>query len=212
MKRLNLNDPEVWNKWRALYFDLTEKENIQFGYDIFEKYPNQQSFTLSNYKLLEQEFVTSTDVLEIGGWRGELAAHILAKNPTINTWKNIDVCKAAIDAIPATNDKRLHQIYPYCFEWWVNYHPSFLSVFNYLVMAHSIEHLHHTHVDSLMQKVAGIRTIIIEAPISEHGDNWHNYQGTHIFDKGWGYIDSIMRVQGRSIEVLNESCRIYTLR
>ncbi len=208
MKRLDVNDPNVFDKWRDLYYDLTEAENIEFGYDMEAKYPHQKSFDEQALCSLFETLPTGNRVVEVGGWKGELAACISSKYPErIYSWHNIDMCKAAIEKSVPQSNLRYMPIFPFKFDWFTEERTIEYDVF---VSAHTIEHLTGSHVIQLLNWANGIPNIFLEAPIAESGQaNWQGYQGTHILECGWDVIDLYMAAAGYSLKKINETVRAY---
>lgn len=203
--RLNLDDPNIWNQWRELYYDLTHEENIQFGNDIEARYPGQQSYTLSNFDtVFGSPSLLPTRVLEIGGWKGELAQHCLSKY-NISSWLNIDMCKAAVDK-SVCKDPRYTALFPDRFDWFAEKR---VNDFDVCVSAHTIEHLSDRHLEQLIEHISGIPCVVFEAPISSGKNNWNGYQGTHILEHGWIDICAIMLVHGYRSHKLNDHCYLF---
>lgn len=201
MKRLNLDDPNVWNLWRELYYDLTEAENIQFGNDIFARYPGQASFNPFNFDFAIKKHLerlpVPPKVLEVGGWRGELAQHCFSKHE-IWSWHNIDMCKAAVDnSLPIQKHDKCSpgytSFFPGDFDWFKK--PR-LEDYDMFVSAHTIEHLTDDHFLQLMDYAMGIPIVLLEAPITNEGQKWDGYIGTHIMEMGWERVHKEMAARG----------------
>ncbi len=209
MKRLNVDDPQVFDTWRQLYYDLTEAEQEQFGIDMEAKYPHQVSFTLSNYELLFQSTATPNAVLEIGGWKGELATEMLSRFSNISSWTNIDYCKPATEKTICT-DPRYSVIYPDCFHWFrVDRH----TQHNVFIAAHVIEHLTSKDLVALMDYITGIPIVMFEAPIPMQGPvNWTGYVGTHILEWGWQEVNAEMEKRNYVPNKINDNCFLYEMR
>ncbi len=206
MKRLNLEDPKVWDVWRSLYSELTQEENIQFGYDINAIYPHQQSFTVSNYDLLFSRFPGRT-VMEIGGWKGELAHYCLTRYP-IKQWTNFEICQAAVEKTVPMTALPFSVVMPNRFDWFKDKRP---VDFDVCVAAHTIEHLSDEHLVDLVEHIKGTPIVMFEAPIQPAGDDWTGYQGTHILKMGWNGVNAAMRAAGYVPEQINQHCFLYQL-
>lgn len=216
MKRLDINDPEVWNKWRELYDDLTDEEHAQFLNDSEAKYPSQKSFTVSNYDYLFEKIAKpGCSVFEIGGWKGELAHYCLSKY-AIKSWHNIDLCRSALEkTIPELkNDDRYSTHAPEWFNWFAYGPGGLLEPYDVCLSAHTIEHLSDHHLTQLIYYLTrriGVKTIVFEAPISNGTNSWNDYVGSHKLTMGWDIINCLFEIQGYSIERVNESCFLYQL-
>lgn len=213
-KRLDVNDPNVFDKWRSLYYDLSEAEQEQFGYDMEEKYPHQASFTPSNFEsLFTNQVKIGNSVLEIGGWKGELASQMLAKFPEgISSWTNIDYCKPATEKT-VCKDPRYKVIYPHRFHWFKDpvgqTLPPENPVPDICVSAHVIEHLTNEDLASLIEFISPIRTVMFEAPIARDHNDWRGYIGTHILTWGWNQVNAAMAASGYRATEVNPYCFLY---
>lgn len=209
-KRLDLDDPKVWDKWRGLYYDLTEEENIQFGNDIFARYPGQASFNPAVFEPVFAGIETPVSVLEFGGWRGELAVHCFNKFPgKIEIWHGFDMCKAAVDNSVCTGFPYIPH-FPGRFDWWNgNEWPPPQGSFDVFFSAHAIEHLTDKHALELLDWVKGTPLVVLEIPITADGQKWDGYGGTHILELGWNQIHDHMKKLGYSVERVTDIAYAY---
>lgn len=208
MPRLNVSDPLVFDKWRELYYDLTQDENIQFGYDMEAAYPGQASFDPKVFEGLFARYPGYHRVLEIGGWKGELARHCMDRFNLAN-WTNIDMCKAAIEKSVdmGKNATKYHPFFPSSFDWFKDKRESSYDI---CVSAHTIEHLTGPHVMNLIDYVSGIPKIMFEAPIPLTGrSDWKGYFGTHILEFSWADINPAMEKRGYQVEKITDWCFLY---
>lgn len=212
VKRLNIDDPNVWNKWRELYDELTDKEHADFLNDSEARYPNQKSFKFENYDYLFN--LTNNHncrVVEVGGWRGELAHECLSKH-NISTWLNIDLCSSALDKIATNelrNDPRYIGFRPNKFRWFEGNRIIHSDV---LISAHTIEHLSDKDMIKFMYWLKDISIVMLEAPIGMSrvpSSHWHNYLGSHKLEMGWDEINALMELLGFSVELVNNECFLY---
>ncbi len=203
---IDVNDPNVFNKWRAAYSTMTDAEHLEFCNAAEAKWPVQQSFTFSNFNSLFANIGGSVNVVELGGWKGELAGRCLAKFP-IATWTNLDFCGAAIGKT-VTTDSRYSAYLQNSPTWFRSPRASHFDV---CVSAHMIEHLSDEHLLELLDWIKGIPVVMFEAPISYGDNNWDNYPGTHILKMGWNRINDEMHVRGYDFESVNPDCFTYRL-
>lgn len=209
MDRLDVKDPEVWNKWRALYDELTDEEQRKFADDCEALYPNQTHHTHGNFDYLFKEVLKpNANVLEIGGWKGELARHCKQYNYEI--WANIELCKAAIDKTVKDVGGRYMVLMPDTFRWWKE-EVKDRAPFDVVISSHAIEHFSDQDLHGIINHIAGIPVVMFEAPIKEHGDNWDNYGGTHKLEMGWRGVTEAMMAHGYKARCINDHCYLYTL-
>jgi len=96
------NDPNLdridWNAWRAK-FDTLSYTDQQAAYAEAEKYyPDQRHFPLeliiAIVKYCEDRPNQTFRVLELGGWKGELADTVLKQCPNITFWNNVELLES----------------------------------------------------------------------------------------------------------------------
>lgn len=173
----------TFDEWRARYKTLTFAEHQEYYSKIFASYPNQKHF----HDSAPQEFFAfypARRVLEIGGWDGALAARILALNPQLELWTNLEICvEAAKSSIPT--DPRYEA--PPLTNWpWTSPRPTYDTLF----MSHSIEHMQVSDIQALLSACPDLDYLYIDTPLSDQPPTWAGYEGTHILEVGWrGLID-----------------------
>ncbi len=215
MSRINTDDPKFFDWWRDQYDTFTVEENIEIGDQLERKYPGQASFNPAVFdQFFQRRRIKSLSVLEIGGWKGELALHCFTRHhPAISDWLNIDMCKAAVD-------KSIQMPYPYRsyfphdFKWWRNISKHNIiqpRSYDVCISAHTIEHLSNVDLMEVIGSITGIPSIIFEAPISMEGQKWDGYFGTHILEMGWNDINRLMVEQKYKVEKINDWAFEYTL-
>jgi len=204
MYSLDLDDPNVWDKWRELYSILTNEEWKEFFNRCEEKYPDQVHHDKSNYDKLFQRIPKNLYVLEMGGWKGELADYCFSKYK-IEAWMNIDICSNAVNkSIPKRSN--YIAICPGEFDWFNKRREGNWDVF---VSAHTIEHFSDDHVKQILNYINGIKYVMLEAPIKEEENDWLGYEGTHILKMGWKEINKLMSNNGYLIQNISPECYFY---
>ncbi len=214
MSRINTDDPKFFDWWRANYDNLTHEENIEIGNQLEEKYPYQGSY---NFEHLLRIFgdpkkpfgakLYNMSVLEIGGWKGELACSCLQQWPqAISGWTNIDMCKAAVDK--GLKHEKLIHVFPGHFDWFKN--PRTTN-FDICISTHTIEHLSDEHLVQLIEHIKGIPIVMFEAPIGDGESNWDGYHGTHILKMGWAKINNLMLRNKYFVRKLSDWSYLYEL-
>lgn len=206
--KFDLNDKDVWDKWRAAYNTLSDADQLEFANAIAAKFPTQQHATRSHFDKLFGELSGPASVIEIGGWKGELADYCLKNYPLINEWLNVEFCSVAAENYVCSHPK-YEVLIPYRFDWFKI--PMPVESFDVALAAHVIEHLSDEHLGELVHTLSGIKTICFEAPIGEHENNWSGYEGTHILKMGWQGVNALMRKQAYAPQKLSDTCYIYRL-
>jgi hypothetical protein len=192
----NLDDPGVFDLWRARYDDMTDDDHRTFARMAALRWPDQvhanRVDAMRFFKLAPKEPV----VIEAGGWRGELARDVMAQMP-IKRWINIEFeTSAAFN--PVVQSKNYMAIVPERLRWFTDENfvcPMPADVF---VSTHMIEHLADDDLLDLLVwvRMANIPMVYIEAPIGDGPSNWQGYYGTHILKMGWGKINAEMLRHG----------------
>lgn len=196
---------ENFNLWRERYDSMSFQaqeafyESAILSKEVGEAVKNQLYFNRGVITVcFEAIFLQKTpvNVLEMGGWRGEMAELILSKFPfKIFRWQNYEICEWA-----RTNPvcERIQYYAPpmLSFLWEEEYIPGFFDV---LILSHVIEHIKLKHLLLLLNKVKkDISFLYIDAPIEERTEsvNWKDYNGTHILEIGWNDLDPIIKDLG----------------
>ncbi len=212
-RHFSVDDPGFWDRWREEYYSITPEENLQLCNDIESRYPNQTSFSPDLFVEFLSGFEAPVKVMEIGGWKGELAHQCMDRLPgKVSTWDNVDMCAAAV------GKSILIEGHPYRptlvpFDWFSlspqSWHPDGgdASRYDVLISAHSLEHLSDLHCLRVLEHVTvdlDIPHILLEIPITESGHRWPGYIGTHILGIGWSHINDEMKRRGYRIRQLTE--------
>lgn len=158
-----------WNDWRATYNQMSYADQKQFYNEAEEQYPVQIHFAgIVTNTLIQLQ--APLKLMEIGGWKGHLAAAVLAKNPAIQCWDNYEICENCIPKIVCL-DPRYRCIVPTDFVWNLA-----LPSYDLVVSTHTFEHLQAAEIEAIITRHPA-QTYLIEMP---HSASWNNYNGCHI--------------------------------
>lgn len=193
---------EDFDNWRARYATMTDIEHIEYANRSELEHPFQQHFSVD--ACLQFLSGDNSPVLEIGGWKGELAARVLSFLP-IESWTNVEISRRAVDANECT-DPRFRAISPTEFRWWRGSH-GFTQP--RIVMSHTIEHIAESDVRDLIGHMTQAQSWYIEAPLNDEPIDWSGYHGGHILEVGWNGVDSIFSSHGYTATKVNDSVRVY---
>jgi hypothetical protein len=180
-----------FNEYRARYADLTDEEHRAAYAEWFRLYPSQKCCTLDALRRFLRDGTDGCAVLEIGGWDGWAAREMLVERPRLASWTNHEVCREAALASQVP-DGRYRAYVPGSFRWWRDVSPWSHS---FVVASHVIEHLSNDDARELLSTLKP-RAWYIEAPIAEHGQDWHDYNGSHVLTAGWREVESWLRDAG----------------
>lgn len=186
-----------WDKWREDYPHLTWEQQLRWYENMEQHCPSQLHYDRTAADL----FLSTYDpakVLEIGGWKGELALDMLDVHPHIAEWLNIEIITAAKEF----EQGRYKVLIPDDYIWRVGMPQGY----DVLIMSHSLEHMTPDNLGEVVGQT-DVRAIYVDAPLLQPGETWAGYVGTHIFDQGWDGVDKIMRTHGFRVYHRQESGR-----
>jgi len=189
----------TFNEWRENYTSLTLKEQVDYHNELESKYPNQAHYDL-DFALKVFDIVNPKDVTEAGGWKGDLA-NVMLNRYNIESWKNIEICKNAIDNTNC-KDARYSYFMPKSFDWFDSklYKGLFLAT-------HFIEHLSNEHFDKLINSLSNVEYVYFEAPLNDEPQSWIDFEGTHKLEYGWNQIKEKFATHEVIIE--NNGCKLF---
>jgi len=179
-----------FDQWRADYGRMTDDQQRAFYDDLERNYPDQRHYTAA----LVDRFLTIASprsVLEMGGWKGELAGAMLARHSTIEAWTNYELSARAIAATTCRDLQ--YRAVPCGFRWWTAADVPWADAF---IASHVIEHLSDADCVSLLSAVRA-RHVYLEAPLhTRQTAGWAGYCGSHIMSMDWPQIDGVLRAAG----------------
>lgn len=195
----------VFEEWRRNYDNRSYQQHQRFYSEIEEFFPVQDH---SHYGLVEN-FLSAKcadlpvlRILELGGWRGELASRVL-RSPIaekIQKWVNYDICPALIGK-SVCHDPRYRTIISD--DWFWN--SDVENDFNLFISTHTIEHMKTHQLDAIVKKIAGlseVQRLHIESPLPQTSNvSWKRYYGTHILECGWIGVRSLIERYGFDTEM-----------
>lgn len=179
-----------FNRYRRLYdsFSFDYKKKITNKW--LRQYPEQAHFNYIPIKnWLDNIVEKPVSVLEIGGWRGDLAVLALSTSDYIKLWHNYDLIK--LNSYQKCYDKR-YKLISLDDDLW---HLSLTTEYNALIATHVIEHLKWKELNELINWIpVSIRTVLFEAPLPASNGNidWKGDHSSHILEKGWEQVIHLM--------------------
>lgn len=197
--------PTSFNDWRRDYYKLTVQEQKAYHNKLEAEYPIQNHGDYSALNTFLSSLNSNIKVLEMGGWKGDMAKRMLSERFHLTSWTNIEICpNAAKKSI--IEDIRYKVIVPEQFDWW-NYFFRF-EEYDAFIALHVIEHLTYEHVSQLLNRVK-CKYLYFEVPLSE-AQSWDNYGGTHIFDRSNDDLTKLILSSGyKTKQIYNSTCKSY---
>ena len=176
-----------FDDWRSKYDTMSSSEQVEYYNEIEELYPEQAHYNYENVKIVLELGKKNADVLEFGTWKADLCETAL-KEFEINSWTGIEICKSAIDKTRC-KDPKFKYIFPTKFDWFNDNDRPKCDV---VIATHFIEHLSNEHFNALAKYCEGVEYIYFEAPLSDNGEDWSGYFGTHKLFYGWNQVVEVM--------------------
>lgn len=179
-----------WDQWRRDYATTTFADHAAFYDDVALEYPEQTHWNLPPIRVALEGIKT---VVEVGGWRGELADAIFDRYPgQITSWRNYDMCAWALEHTRCF-DRAYEPILLHDWPWNVD-----LAVADMFISTHTFEHMTVADIDSLLPQLRKYRRVFIEAPIPQSTEDvdWAGFVGTHILEIGWDRLRPMIEDQG----------------
>ena len=175
----------IFNIYRELYPLMTIEEKIKWHSAAYACYPDQDHFNV-NALMRFLRWVGATNVVGMGGWRGEAAARVLPHFPQIKSWRNHELCVEARLNSRWSDKRYTSREAPLYFEGEV---PGRKGEDTF-VASHVLEHLSEEEIeDTLDLAKSVVKCIYIDCPVEEDVQDSTSY---HVVSDAWGIITPIM--------------------
>jgi hypothetical protein len=182
-----------FDEYRRRYGELTDGEHRAAYSTWYQLWPVQRHVTLPSLDRFLSEHSRAL-VIEMGGWDGYGAELMLERYPQLKAWLNVEICAEAADlGQQRIKDARYCAAVPGSFRWWRGEIAA--SPDSVLVASHVLEHLSDIDAMDLIQTQRP-KAWYIEAPLSEGGQSWDSYGGSHVLHAGWGAVESWLSEAG----------------
>lgn len=184
-----------FNEWRENYDTYSFEQHKELNNILEEISPRQQQHNTEEVINFLKD-IPNAKVLELGGWKGELANKVLLTNKDIILWHNYDICSNAIDK-NVCKDERFKGIVLTDFAWNLD----IFSGYNVCIMSHVVEHMKLYEFKSFLDKIKHIKYIYIDCPLNDPYNRmkWKNYCGTHILNAEWSDITKALKGYNETI-------------
>jgi hypothetical protein len=193
----------TFDKWREDYDRLSFAEQVAYHNELELLYPSQAHYNLDAARQAIA-IANPVTVIEAGCWKADLAAEILKTNTVIEDWMGIEICTNAIEKTNCHNEH-----FTYCpvekFNWWMDIDMRC----DLFIATHFCEHLSADHFADLASALDS-KHVYFEIPISEGGEAWSGYHGTHKLTLGWSHVIHIMAAHGYTHTHIAQHCKLFT--
>ena len=186
-----------WDEWRSRYSSMTYAEQQAFYSEVWKHHPSQLHFDAGAALAFMRALPVMPRpmrVVEIGGWRGELAEALIPYLPASWSWLNLEICREAA-AASVCQQPAFRAVSPESWPW--EDLPT-LAGADILVASHVIEHMSVEHLEALVDSLATARWMFLASPLPQSGTpDWAGYNGSHVLplsldgvtdllaDRGW---------------------------
>lgn len=187
-------DATDFDRWREAYDRSSYRDQVEFYARVAAAYPDQRVFSAEAARRFVAE-AKPRRVLELGGWKGELAETILSdalRDPPINEWLNIEIAPQVIEE-RVCFDPRYQVEIPDDFFWRLDRD---WSRFDTFIASHVLEHLKAVEVGWVLGKIQHVKHLYVDAPLPELASMWAGGLSSHILEIGWGELDAMIRGHG----------------
>lgn len=183
-----------FDAWRAAYHDLTDEEQRAYNDCIGAMYPDQNHADRQAVRAFLGTVPPEVDVVEVGGWTGQLAADMLKLFPGVKSWTNIETSGVAAQH-QACGSRRYRLEQPERWYWW---HQDDLTYEgDVLIACHVLEHFPADDVADILRCFPDARWLHVEAPLPDGmPPNWDGYTGTHILELSWQGLEALLAEDG----------------
>ena len=203
-----------FDEYRARY-DLMTFADHQRAYSLVESiYPEQQCFDEGRASRFFEALIAhqiTPSVIELGGWKGELAQCMLSRYRDITIWHNVEICREAVGKT-VCRDSRYTTNTLDGFFWDMK--PRFIGMCNTMVLSHVVEHMRLQNFSDTIAHCANehIEHVYLDVPhLTDHScKTWHGWTSMHVFEAGWADIERIMATHGYQSFIMNGQVRCYT--
>lgn len=196
-----------FNRYRRTYHKLKFKQKKKLASKWLVQYPEQAHFNYAPVDHWLKNIVPEhADIIEIGGWRGDLAQKALSEFDNIRSWHNYDLLK--FNGYQKCNDKRYKLITLDDYLW----HTSLDYEYNALIATHMIEHISWRELTWLIKWIPqGIKTVLFEAPLPASCEkiSWKGDHSSHVLEKGWEQVINEMKKNNFSIDFSEDNTCIF---
>lgn len=182
-----------FDRYRKFYDTFSFDYKVKIANKWLKQYPEQAHFNIAPINhWLENIVEKPASIIEIGGWRGDLAEKALSSFEHIKLWHNYDLIKNNNLQKCYDNRYKLISLDDYIWHLPVN------NEYNALIATHMIEHINWKEFSALTNWIpTSIGTVLFEAPLpaSNENINWKGDHSSHVLEKGWEQVIDEMKNQ-----------------
>ena len=187
-----------FDRYRHDYAAMPFAEH-QRVYGVIERvYPDQSCFDRQAVASFLQMLITHDippAILELGGWKGELAHAMLQQFRGIHFWHNIEICREAVQKV-VCQDRWGRYTCNTLDDFFWREKPNWVQMYNTLILSHVVEHMRLEDFAGTIAHCAGkgVGYLYLDIPhITEDSHKaWRGWTNTHVLEGGWNDIEAIL--------------------
>ncbi len=196
-----------FDRHRDKYDILSFSDKKKLAKKWLRKYPEQAHFNYESVDNWIKEIVPMPRrIIEIGGWRGDLASRVFDSGREIEYWHNYDLLENG--KVQRCNDHRYKLITLDDYLW----NKPVSIDYNALIATHMIEHINWIELNALVNWLpTGIKTVLFEAPLPDDAEDysWKGDHSSHVLGKGWLQVKRVMERKGFTVERTDGNTYIF---
>ena len=194
-------DIKRFNAFRENYVNLSFNDLKTLSREWYKRFPNQnrynRAFFITAIDAVVDELGAGARIVELGGFEGGLAYTVFLRHPHL-TWLNCEVID--YEPLPMLEhfDFGAHVLSAQMWDEFTR-----IDGYDVFVSSDMIEHLSSQHLRKLFALLieSKIKYLIIQSPLSPHGQTWDNYLGSHVLEMG---SDEIKAILGKAYRLMGE--------
>ena len=168
---------EQFDQYRAEY-PMSKSRMVKWHSMLYSEYPQQDYFDQEAVgKFLDS--INASRVIEVGGWRGEMAAFGFARSESIREWHNYEICREAASN-PVCVDPRYS---------WHNRKLVNVPKCDTLICSHVLEHMTGGEVEALLGST-NAKNLYVDCP--NLMKEWDGTTCFHVLELTWPKLNKLI--------------------
>lgn len=197
--------PYSFDEWRLRRDRLSYIEHVAFYDAIYDHHPNQHYCDIAEARRFAEQLPNGSRILELGGWKGEVAATLLESCPRIMHWHNFELSTKAIRSGLA------HSRYTADLGDDFIWNLPELPETNILFAAYVLEHLRTHEIEKLLKRLPRISEVFVESPLPLQGIGltWEGSKSTNVLEIGWQELEDLFQRYGFDVVRRHDHVRCF---
>lgn len=180
-----------FDTFRSAYPTLSFAQLKEYNENWYKRYPTQIYFD-KDFVKQAFTFVEQANVVELGGYQGELAYAMFQEHPELQ-WVNMEIIPhKPVEGLEKFQYKEVVLERQFWEDESVN---GFLEGSNVFIISDTLEHFADSEVVKIFKKVreAKISLLVLKTQCKEFGQLWHFYNGSHLMQFGRYHLRELLK-------------------